>query len=79
MRVTWSDKAREAFPLHARDREGWAAVLAATRALEHDPYPPPPDGVHHGEYHRLYVGPYRVQYFVDGDLITVRRVDRVKE
>jgi mRNA-degrading endonuclease RelE of RelBE toxin-antitoxin system len=77
VRVTWSGKAREAFPLYARDREGWAAVLAATRALEQDPYPD--TGEHHGEYHRLHVGPYRVWYEIDRDLITVRRVDRVKE
>ena len=77
MRVTWSDQARAAFPLYARDREGWAAVLAAARALEQDPYPA--YGEHHGEYHRLHVGRYRVWYEIDGDLITIRRVDRVRE
>jgi mRNA-degrading endonuclease RelE of RelBE toxin-antitoxin system len=77
VRVAWSDKAREAFPLYARDREGWAAVLAATRALEQDPYPA--YGEHHGEYHRLHVGPYRVHYVITGDAITIVRVDRVRE
>lgn len=77
MRVAWSGKAREAFPLYARDREGWAAVLAAARALEQDPYPD--SGEHHGEYHRLRVGAYRVHYLIDDEGITIQRVDRVKE
>jgi hypothetical protein len=75
VRVTWSGKARAAFPVFARDREGWAAVLAATRALERDPCPA--GAAHHDEYHRLPVGPYRVHYVIDGEMITIVRVDRV--
>jgi hypothetical protein len=30
-----------------------------------------------GTYHRLPVGDYRVLYYVDGDVITIERVDRV--
>lgn len=30
-----------------------------------------------GAYHRLRVGDYRVLYYIDRDLITVERVDRV--
>jgi hypothetical protein len=30
-----------------------------------------------GEYHRLRVGPYRIRYVIEGDLITIERVDRV--
>jgi mRNA-degrading endonuclease RelE of RelBE toxin-antitoxin system len=29
-----------------------------------------------GDYHRLRVGRFRVVYVIDGDLITVERVDR---
>jgi mRNA-degrading endonuclease RelE of RelBE toxin-antitoxin system len=51
------------------------AIGAAVARLADDPYPA--DAFHRGEYHRLRVGPYRVVYLVDGDLITVDRVDRV--
>jgi mRNA-degrading endonuclease RelE of RelBE toxin-antitoxin system len=32
---------------------------------------------HRGRYHRLRVGRYRVMYVIDGDSITIERVDRV--
>ena len=60
-----------------RDQAGMRAFGAAIEALADEPYPPPPDGVHHGGYHRLHVGEYRVFYRVDGDVVTVERVDRV--
>jgi mRNA-degrading endonuclease RelE of RelBE toxin-antitoxin system len=41
--------------------------------------PEPPLGFHRGIYHRLHIGPYRVIYYVDGDVVTIRRVDRVAE
>jgi mRNA-degrading endonuclease RelE of RelBE toxin-antitoxin system len=47
----------------------------AVAALAGDPYPP--EAFHRGRYHRLRVGRYRVMYFIDGDLITIERVDRV--
>lgn len=75
MKVTWSDKGKAAWPAYAHDREGWGAVLAATRALEHDPLPA--SGEHHDEYHRLHVGPYRVHYVIDDEGITIQRVDKV--
>lgn len=78
MTVEWDDGAKASFRASVmRDQEGALAVLAAIDALPGNPYPPPPDGVHHGEYHRLHVGPYRVVYFVDGDVIAIRRVDKV--
>jgi mRNA-degrading endonuclease RelE of RelBE toxin-antitoxin system len=46
----------------------------AVAALGEDPYPP--GAFHRGDYHRLRVGRYRVVYIIDGDLITVERVDR---
>ena len=51
------------------------AIGAAVAALVLDPYPP--EAFHRGDYHRLRIGRYRVIYIIDGDLITVDRVDRV--
>jgi len=51
------------------------AMGAAVADLAANPYPS--EAFHHGEYHRLRVGLYRVVYVVAGDLITVERVDRV--
>jgi plasmid stabilization system protein ParE len=62
-----------------RDQGGAAAVLAAIDALADDPYPGPPAGFHRGEYNRLRVGPYRVSYYVTGDVISIDRVDKVAE
>jgi mRNA-degrading endonuclease RelE of RelBE toxin-antitoxin system len=50
-------------------------IGAAVAALADDPYLP--EGFHRGRYHRLRVGQYRVMYVIDGDVITVERVDRV--
>ncbi len=50
------------------------SIGAALAALSADPYPP--EAFHRGDYHRLRVGRYRVVYVIDGDLITVERVDR---
>ena len=36
----------------------------------------PAEACHHGRYHRLRVGAYRVLYVIDEDVITVERVDR---
>jgi hypothetical protein len=56
------------------DQAGMRAIGAAVARLAEDPYPE--EGFHRGEYHRLRVGLYRVVYIVEGDLITVERVDR---
>ena len=58
-----------------RDQDGMRAVGIAVATLADDPYPP--EGFHRGRYHRLRVGRYRVMYVIDGDVITVERVDRV--
>jgi mRNA-degrading endonuclease RelE of RelBE toxin-antitoxin system len=52
-------------------------VLDAVDALEHDPYPP--ESFRWGEVRRLRAGKYRVMYVVEGDLITINRVDRVND
>ena len=56
------------------DQDGMRAIGAAVIRLAQNPYPP--EAFHRGDYHRLRVGPYRVVYFVEDDLITVERVDR---
>jgi mRNA-degrading endonuclease RelE of RelBE toxin-antitoxin system len=55
--------------------EAAVAVVAAVDALEGDPYPA--DSFRWGDMHRLRVGPYRIMYVVEGELITIDRVDRV--
>ena len=60
-----------------RDQVGVRAVTEAVGRLADDPYPA--EGFHRGRYHRLRVGPYRVMYVIDEDLVTVERVDRVPE
>ena len=39
--------------------------------------PDPPEAFVRGTYRRLRVGAYRILYSLEGDLITVMRVDRV--
>ncbi|MGH3194765.1 MAG: type II toxin-antitoxin system RelE family toxin [Streptosporangiaceae bacterium] len=75
MRVDWSPEAITMASRFMEDRAGLTAVMDATDALAGDPYPA--GAFHRGGYHRLRVGPYRVVYLVEGDLITVDRVDRV--
>lgn len=77
MRVEWSDAAAASARRFMRDQDGLRAVALATAGLADRPFPPPPDGVHHGDYHRLHVGEYRVHYTVEGDVVTIDRVDRV--
>ena len=51
------------------------AIGGAVADLASNPYPS--NAFHRGEYHRLRVGAYRVVYVIDGDLITIERVDRL--
>lgn len=73
MRIEWSPAAR-ASARYISDQSGMRAIGATVSDLAADPYPT--EGFHRGEYHRLRVGPYRVVYIVEGDLITVMRIDR---
>jgi mRNA-degrading endonuclease RelE of RelBE toxin-antitoxin system len=57
------------------DQDGMHAINAAVIALADDP--DPSEAFIRGAYRRLRVGYYRVLYKVEGDLITVVRVDRV--
>jgi hypothetical protein len=56
------------------DQDGMLAIGAAVAALALDPYPP--EAFHRADYHRLRVGRFRVVYVVEGELVTVERVDR---
>ena len=75
MRIRWSPAATALARRYMRDQDGMRAVGVAVAALADDPYPV--DGFHRGRYHRLRVGPYRVMYVIDHDVISVERVDRV--
>jgi len=75
VRIRWSPAAAALARRYMRDQDGMRAVGVAVAALTADPYPP--EGFHRGRYHRLRVGPYRVMYVIDDDVITVERVDRV--
>jgi mRNA-degrading endonuclease RelE of RelBE toxin-antitoxin system len=55
------------------DQDGIRAIGVAVAELAGNPYPP--EAFHRGDYHRLRVGPCRVVYVIDGDVITVVRVD----
>jgi hypothetical protein len=56
------------------DQTGMRAIGAAIAQLRANPYPP--EAFRWGEVLRLRVGPYQVMYTVEGDLITILRVDR---
>lgn len=75
MRIEWSPAARATARRYMADQDGMRAIGAAVAGLAFDPCPA--EGFHRGDYHRLRVGAYRVVYIVEGDLITVERVDRV--
>jgi mRNA-degrading endonuclease RelE of RelBE toxin-antitoxin system len=57
------------------DQSGIRAVNAAVEALAENP--DPPEAFARGSYRRLRVGLYRILYEIEGDLITIVRVDRI--
>jgi mRNA-degrading endonuclease RelE of RelBE toxin-antitoxin system len=75
VRIEWSPRAITTASRFLPDRAGIAAVLEAIDVLAEDPCPA--RSFAWGEMLRLRVGPYRVMYVVEGDLITVDRIDRV--
>lgn len=75
MRVEWRPAAKKSAWRYLADQDGMRAVNIAVSALAEDPAPP--EAFIRGEYRRLRVGAYRVLYRVQGDLVTVERVDRV--
>ena len=77
MKIEWSPRARALARRYLADQDGMRAIGAAVASLAENPYPS--DAFHRAEYHRLRVGSYRVVYVVDGDLITIERVDRLAD
>jgi mRNA-degrading endonuclease RelE of RelBE toxin-antitoxin system len=75
VRIEWSPAAIRSARRYAEDQAWMQAIGAAVARLADDPYPA--DAFHRGEYHRLRVGPYRVAYVVDADVITISRVERI--
>jgi hypothetical protein len=74
VKIRWSPAAIVLARRYMHDQDAMRAIGTAA-ALADDPYPP--EAFHRGRYHRLRVGRYRVIYVIDGDLITIGRVDRV--
>ena len=75
MRIEWSPKARASARRYMADQEGMHAIDVAVAALAVDSNPQ--SAFVRGDYRRLRVGPYRVMYVVDDDVITIERVDLV--
>ena len=75
MRIIWSEIAQATFVRFMADQAGMMAVNRAVAALADDPAPP--GAFVRGAYRRLRVGPYRVLYELEGNLITIVRIDRI--
>ena len=75
MRIIWSEIAQATFVRFIADQAGMMAVNRAVETLADDPAPP--GAFVRGTYRRLRVGPYRVLYEVEENLITVVRIDRI--
>ena len=75
MRIIWSEIAQATFVRFMADQAGMMTFNRAVEALADDPSPP--GAFLRGGYRRLRVGPYRVLYEVEGDLITIVRIDWV--
>jgi len=75
VRIIWSEIAQATFVRFIADQAGMMAVNRAVEALADDPAPL--GAFVRGSYRRLRVGPYRVLYEVEGNLITIVRIDRV--
>jgi len=75
VKVRWSEIAVASAARFAADQDGMRAINAAVAGLAANPEPP--EAFVRGTYRRLRVGDCRVLYSVEGDLVTVVRVDRV--
>ncbi len=75
MKIEWTPAARASARRYMADQDGMRAIGTAVGSLAGNPYPA--EAFHRGDYHRLRAGPYRVIYVIDGDLITIERVDRI--
>jgi hypothetical protein len=69
VRIIWSEIAQATFVRFMADQAGMMAVNRAVEALADDPAPL--GAFVRGAYRRLRVGPYRVLYEVERNLITM--------
>jgi hypothetical protein len=75
VRIIWSEIAQVTFVRFMADQAGMLAVNHAVEALADDPAPL--GAFVRGSYRGLRVGPYRLLYEVEENLITIVRIDRV--
>jgi hypothetical protein len=75
VRVEWSPRGVTTASRFLEDGPGMSAVVAALDDLVKDPYPE--ESFRWGDMLRLRAGEYRIMYVVEGDLITIQRVDRI--
>jgi mRNA interferase RelE/StbE len=75
VRIDWSPRATTTASRFLEDTAGMTALVAAIDGLASDPYPA--GSFRWGDVRRLRVGTYRVMYVIEGDLITIDRVDRL--
>ena len=73
MRIEWSPVACASARRYLPDQDGMREMARAVTALADDPSPP--EAFIRGDYRRLKVGPYRIMYVLEDDLITIERVD----
>lgn len=77
MRIEWSPRAVATASRFLDDAAGMKAAVAALDALIGDPYPA--GSFRWGDMVRIRLGRYRIMYVVEGDVITIERVDRVSD
>ncbi len=77
MKIEWSPAARASARRYMADQDAMRAIGAAIARLADNPYPP--EAFHRGDYHRLRAGSYQVVYVVEGEMITIERVDRITD
>jgi mRNA-degrading endonuclease RelE of RelBE toxin-antitoxin system len=75
VKVVWVPPAVEQAREHMKDQTAMRELSAAVTSLADDPEPP--GAFVRGSYRRLRAGDWRVQYEIDGAVVTVVRVDRV--
>jgi hypothetical protein len=75
VRIIWSEIAQATFARLMADQAGMMAVNRAVEALADEPAPL--GAFVRGSYRWLRVGPYRVLYEVEENLVTIVRIDRV--
>ena len=75
MKIVWRHAALTSARRFMADQAGMRDVNRAIASLTENPGPP--DAFVRGSYRRLRVGSYRVLYEVQGDVVTIVRVDKV--